>query len=230
MSINYLFCGDPHGDLSYIANVADIASKEQAVIVCVGDWGFIWPNGSTVKKLSALLRAYDVTMRFIDGNHDWHSEIWRRAPSRFATEIEENVIYQPRGSNYVDPDGTKFVFMGGAPSIDKYMRKDGVSWWATEMITPGDMAVALGQGSCDVLVTHDAPQYPPGYGPKGDAAFIQYSTQSMNDIAKLKRELKPSLHVHGHWHTKYFNGTTVGLDCNWATHPEDSYMLWHREI
>jgi hypothetical protein len=228
---SYLFLGDTHGDLSCVETACPIAAEHGAEIVQVGDWGFLWPGGSQVKKLSAILKAHNITMRFIDGNHDWFPELWKRAPSREATVIEDNVIYQPRGSAHVDSDGTRFLFMGGAASIDRMNRTVGLSWWPEEEISNQDMAVAFLHDSCDVLVTHDAPQFPPGFKPRtvsGDESFPQKCLRSLNNVKKLRTRLKPSLHVHGHWHHAYVDGVTRGLDCNYARYPGDAYFLWSR--
>lgn len=225
--MNYLFLGDTHGDLDFVARAAEVAAENDAEIIQVGDWGFIWTKSSQVKQLSIELeRAGEkyakapVVMRFIDGNHDHHPMLRSLDPV-----LEYNIIYQPRGSVHEDKDGTRFLFVGGAPSIDKAGRIPGISWWPEETITKEDMDKALQAERVDVLVTHDAPDYPPGFSPKGTPEFWQLSTQSMNDIRKLIRVHKPKLHVHGHWHHAYVRGITRGLDCNWARF-NDSYYLW----
>ena len=52
--------------------------------------------------------------------------------------------------------------MGGAYSIDKYMRKDGLSWWKEELPTNGEYREATQNlretGNCvDYIITHTAP-------------------------------------------------------------------------
>lgn len=232
----YLFLGDTHGDIDFAGRAADYAAEHDAEIIQLGDWGFIWKKSNQVQALSTeLARAGEregkppVVMRFIDGNHDHHPELARLTGGcDTGFPLASNVIYQPRGSRYVDEDGTRFLFLGGAPSIDKWARTEGVSWWKEETITEADVERALAGGPCDVLVTHDAPDYPPGFGPKGDPAFLRLSVQSMNDIARVIRETKPTLHVHGHWHHYYVSGVTRGLDCNYGRFI-DSTFLWSRE-
>lgn len=240
-----LFLGDCHGDLDFVVKACDLAVKHNAEIIQVGDWGFIWPvrnkgvhfespnvryDENQLLKLSSVLVAWGVTMRFIDGNHDWHPELTRLSHNQnlIGMEIAPRVIYQPRGSQHTDEDGTTFVFMGGAPSIDKAFRTDGVSWWATEEITDEQMEQGLHWGKCDVLVTHDAPDYPPGFLPKGDPKFRVASKRSLNNIKKLRTKLGPSLHMHGHWHHAHVDGVTRGLDCNYARYFNDSVYLWNK--
>lgn len=239
--MNYLFLGDTHGDLDFVVRAAELAAENDAEIIQVGDWGFIWTwlNMKTmvssisnqVKQLSIELeRAGEkfakppVVMRFIDGNHDHHPEL-RRLSGGDATNLEHNVIYQPRGSVHEDKDGTRFLFLGGAPSIDKIMRTPGVTWWPEETITQDEFELARQAENIDVLVTHDAHDYPYGFKPKGDPKFREQSAQSMEYIRRLLYKHNPKLHVHGHWHFAYVDGITRGLDCNYGKFPGAIY-LW----
>lgn len=261
---NYLFVGDTHGDLDFLQNAAEYAALNGAEIIQVGDWGFVWPSvrvaGGVVHQVDALQRILEhagemhgqppVTMRFIDGNHDYHP--WLRAHTNMFSLADAllpggghhlnqcpNVIYQPRGSMIIDEDGTTFLFCGGAPSIDWMSRVEGWSvWLEQEVISEDEFEHALNVlERIDVLVTHDAPMFPPGYGPKGDPTFRAKGARSMQMIKELVNYHLPELLVHGHWHTRY--STTMcgdaptdvthveGLDCNYAL-LEDATMLWSR--
>lgn len=127
---NYLFVGDSHSDLDYIEEVADLAAEYDATIIQLGDFGFLWPSIKHDCDVrlpwvsQALVRAGEkhargpVTCRWIDGNHDYHPEIRKRLKTQ-GPEFAPHLIHQPRGSTYTDEDGTRFLFLGGAPSIDK---------------------------------------------------------------------------------------------------------------
>lgn len=240
MALEVLFVGDTHGDLEFIARVCEFAADHDVnnLIQC-GDWGYLWPNhrdhvmfGSKADELSVILKHYDQTMRFLCGNHDWHPKLMElTGGKRVATEIAERVIYQPRGSVHQDTDGTRFLFMGGAASIDKAHRTEGKSWWPEETITKEDMVVALAQENIDVLVTHDAPDYPPGFRPAGTPEFRQLSTQSMNDVRTLITHFSPKLHVHGHWHTRAttrIDSTKVEALASNINRFHDSLLLWKK--
>lgn len=254
---NYVFYGDSHGDLDYTEKVAAFAAEHDAEMICVGDWGMIWPHRDTrtgavedrsahqLETLSlALKRAGEfagkppVQMRFIDGNHDWHPKL---AELRLDSEptldggfrIAPNVVYQPRGSVVEDIDGTRFLFCGGAPSIDRALRTPGFSWWPEEVISEDEHRLAMSaEYPIHVLVTHDAPDYPPDYYPKGDRKHREESCTSMDMLRRLGDRFRPELHVHGHWHTRYTKqrGETkiVGLNCNYASF-NDAVMLWSRD-
>lgn len=236
---NYLFCGDPHNDLEYMGHVARAAIKASAEIICAGDWGFLGPgHPQQLDELSDMLVGLGVTLRFVDGNHDDHAALKKlRGRVRVrGVPIAKNVIYQPRGSVHEDDDGTRFLFLGGAPSIDKARRVEGESWWPEEVITQADLNIALSvKAPIHVLVTHDAPTFPPGFAPKGTPSYQRDQLRSMKRVDALIRHHRPTLHVHGHWHTRattHRGGTRIeALDCNQLdpTYLDDSVLLWSRE-
>lgn len=234
----YLFCGDSHGDLEFMHCAAKTAAAKHAEIVCVGDWGFIWPGNNQLQELSDMLVGLGVTCRFIDGNHDDHVTLRKlvgRNRRHGATQIAPHVIYQPRGTVHEDEDGTRFLFLGGAPSIDQASRTPGLSWWPEEQITEPEFCFARSaKGPIHVLVTHDAPDFPPGFTPKGTPRYRRDQEKSMERVNALIRRHRPELAVHGHWHTKYareVEGTLVeGLDCNTLNpaYLDAATLLWSR--
>ena len=49
----------------------------------------------------------------------------------------------------------KFLFVGGAISIDRTMRKEGISYWKDEVFKLDESKIQ----QCDVLITHSAPTW-----------------------------------------------------------------------
>lgn len=235
----YLFVGDTHNDLDFVESATRLARQHGAEIVQLGDWGFLWPGGDQLDELSDLLVGNGVTMRFIDGNHDDHPRLRKlrgRVRRAGATAIAPHVIYQPRGSVYEDEDGTRLLFLGGAPSIDRGLRTAGVSWWPEEVITEPEFCFARSaKGPIHVLVTHDAPTFPPGFSPKGSPSYQHDQLRSMRYVDELIRHHRPRLHVHGHWHTRATTsrGATrvEALDCNQldSAYLSNSTLLWSRD-
>lgn len=235
---NYLFLGDTHNDLLFVKAAARQARQHDAEIVQLGDWGFLWPGAKKLNELSTLLVRLGVVMRFCDGNHDDHPRLQKlRGPlRRDGVTIAPNVVYQPRGSIYEDADGTRFLFLGGAPSIDQSMRVEGKSWWPEEDITDAEFDFAMSaQGPFHVLVTHDAPAFPPGFSAKGALRYQYRQDRSMECIDALLSHHRPTRHFHGHWHFRYGrmhkSGTIItGLDCNQRdpTNLNNSTHLWTR--
>jgi calcineurin-like phosphoesterase family protein len=234
----YLFLGDTHNDLDFAESSAKLARQHNAELIQLGDWGFLWPGNDQLDALSDMLVGLGITLRFIDGNHDDHPRLKKlRGRVRVhGVEIAKNVIYQPRGSIYEDEDGTRFLFLGGAPSIDQENRVEGESWWPEEVISQADLDLALSaKGPIHVLVTHDAPTFPPGFVPKGSPSYKRDQVLSMKRVDALIRRHRPSLHTHGHWHARYTrphkSGTIIeGLNCNEIdpTYLDDATLLWSR--
>lgn len=240
MARRYMFLGDTHGDLDFVGWAADFAaSRDVDEIICVGDWGFIWPGSHQVDALSRVLAIEaerharpPLTMRFVDGNHDDHDVLGVHREA-VALDRDGRVIYQPRGTVHEDADGTRFLFLGGAPSIDHANRVLGRDLWLEEEITDEQAERAMSvAGPVHVLVTHDAPDYPPGFFPRGDPAFRERSARSMGIVRRVAAHHTPELLAHGHWHHEYFStvGPTrvAGLDCNLGIEPMRAVMIWER--
>lgn len=267
----YLFVGDTHGDMDFLQRALEIAHDNGVTdVIQVGDFGYLWPKYDHLEYVSRLCAMYSVTLRWIDGNHDWHTRIRELCEMHSlacttlpgggvplgAPEHRENLIYQPRGSWYKDEDGTRFLFCGGAPSIDWWNRTEGVSWWENEeIISEDEFELAMdAPGRMHVIVTHDAPAFPPGFGPKGDLKFQARGARSMEMISMLVDEHRPELLVHGHWHRRYSShhkwmnnrlgawykkepsrtdlegsSRVEGLDCNNAHFIADAMLFWNRD-
>lgn len=120
--------------------------------------------------------------RFIRGNHD-SPELCRQHP------------------NWI-PDGTiegDTMFIGGAWSIDRDQRIEGVSWWADEELTIAqlDQMVELAlEARPRIMVTHDCPLslIQPLFG----AAPIATRTQQALDA--IWQLCQPQCWIFGHWH------------------------------
>lgn len=233
------FIGDTHGDLRSIQNMIDEAVDEGCYeAIQVGDFGFWWPGEEDrTGYLSSYLVAKGIKLRFVDGNHDMHARLFKlkRDSERHGLGPEydnfaPNVIYQHRGSLHQYEDGTRIVFLGGAPSIDYRGRTEGVSWWKEELITDQDMNAACAHVNTkiDILVTHDSATPPPGIKETSDMTFNYRAAESQFKLRWVMDTLKPDLNVHGHYHFRYsgrYKNTQVeGLDCNLGKQPSMYYI------
>lgn len=229
---NYVFVGDTHGDLEFVERAAMLAREHAAEMVQLGDWGFLWPGHDQLQELSDVLVGLGVTMRAIDGNHDDHPRLRKLVRRNTAATIAPNVIYQPRGSVHQDEDGTRLLFLGGAPSIDRASRTPGRSWWPEETITDEEASRARSaKKPIHVLVTHDAPAFPPGFTPKGSPGYQREQRLSMDRINMLVKRHRPELHVHGHWHvraTTFNEGTRVEALASNLQGLAEAFLVWSR--
>ena len=222
-----LFAGDIHGSATQARYVYDKAIELKAeAVFALGDFGF-WPGYSSfVETVSSIAYGTDIPMYWLDGNHEDHDALWPYQESHTFVEIAPHVIYSPRGHSW-EWDGVKFMSMGGAYSIDKNYRTDGIDWFERETITDSDVERAANNGPVDVLLTHDTP----GITPKLEMLMWkiqrEYKLEPENkpnweNLSKVVQAVKPKDLFHGHYHVNYNDMTDSfgydlkihGLDCN----------------
>jgi len=112
-----------------------LLDKNDYVIIC-GDFGGVWDNSKEELFWRKWLLEKNFTTIFCDGNHEnfdllnqFPVEEWNGGKVHF---INDSVIHLMRGQVFTIDD-LKFFTMGGATSIDKYRRKEGISWWKEEI-------------------------------------------------------------------------------------------------
>ncbi len=122
-----MLLGDTHGNTNFIIDKVIPAAKEAEVewIYQVGDFGY-WEHTFKGKKFlddvqEALVKA-GLKLLFIQGNHDKVSLIEESYPvvDGFYL-VRPSIWYAPNGT-YWEVEGKSFVALGGAYSIDKYIR------------------------------------------------------------------------------------------------------------
>lgn len=130
--------------------------------------------------------------------------------------------------------------LGGAVSVDKMGRKEGVSWWPGETLKQADVEYASRPGKVNVLVAHDAPfgVHIPGIKPKGQSEWpdwvLDESCDHQRKVRAVMEATRPDLMVHGHMHTayqtlyRYGDGVKClvrGLDCDGTTLERNTLFL-----
>ena len=220
-----MVAGDTHGNLAWIATLAKLAARHGcAGIVQLGDFGF-WPDLRKLRSSNNRMRVLDerwldavadelarhsIWMRVLDGNHDAHPLVEDRYPAGDdgIAPIRSGLLdWATRGARW-SWCGVRFGALGGAVSIDQEHRLPGVSWWATEEITPDDLS-RLGDGPLDVLLTHDAPEgvnHPLVDLSSLGVHYLQVeslSRASRRLVEEARRATRPALHLHGHFHLRY---------------------------
>lgn len=209
----YLLLGDTHGSLDDIREAVDVGLAHGVdEIIQLGDCGVLWPGHNRLDWLNDFLDGIGMRFRFIDGNHDWHPEIRHRVR---AGELRDDgstpVSYIPRGAVWQTPNGTRVGCIGGAPSIDRRMRTQDLSWWAEEFVDP---TLCEEMPACDVLLTHDSPVLPTpieqrGPYPGATEADLRYCALGRECIQMAVQAAKPRRLYHGHYHC-YWEGEWEG--------------------
>lgn len=211
-----LVCGDWHGNTSWALSCLWYAHRKGAqVIVQVGDFGF-WTRGPSANRYLYVVNRdaarLGITVYWLDGNHEDHS---RRA--EFNSPDRPNTIHLPRGSRW-SWWGKRFMAVGGAHSVDKFMRKTegpNRTWWDEEHLTEEEVAYASRDDGTpvDVVFAHDCPRGVniPGVGPdtkggvRGDwPADALYEAEIHRTKCRTIWEATlPQEWIHGHYHIPY---------------------------
>ncbi len=165
-------------------------------LIIVGDFGGIW-TGQKIRGKSFPWEYYadhemhaidDETQAywenklysilFIDGNHENHDalnlypvEEWNGGKIH---RIYKNTIHLMRGQVFTINGKTCFT-MGGAQSTDLKWRKEGFSWWKSEIPSEDEFeealkALEIHEYSVDYIFTHCCPESIIG---KRDANFVR---------------------------------------------------------
>jgi hypothetical protein len=205
--------GDLHGDLEHAMQaVQTFADRGVTCVVQLGDWGVLWPGTNwriALRKISRALARHQMAMLVIDGNHEYFPKLLEFPIAADGIRwIAANIGHLPRG--YRTQIGARFTLaaLGGANSIDRRFRQEGVSWWPEEQITAADLR-QLGSDHADVLLGHEAPLMDEraleksardaGYSP----ADIAYAAGSRVMFRQAVLQTRPRLTLGGHYHRHY---------------------------
>lgn len=232
-----MIVGDTHGGQAgngnhakdrYVGYKMEIA-RDYGVdrMIIVGDFG-MWPGLGGIQfldDLNAMAREYNIDVYALIGNHDDHVQ-WQnwidlsvKDGSGF-TYVRDRVKIAPK-VHFWKWGGKKnyrwFGIAGGAISIDRQWRTEGVSYWHDEAFGERHLQSVLSYRGprVDYFLTHDCSNLTPwGFGLKAD----HDSMLNRERIDQALNHLKPRMHFHGHMHHKYDwdnNGVrTYGLECN----------------
>ena len=208
------FIGDTHGNTTAIRHFLDRDIADEDFLIHVGDFGAISKNqfGLNVSKFIKSMDKLDMMLKkcfnklyIIRGNHDdpvcfdgrWGAERW------------SNIEFLPDYSTK-EIGGKKFLFVGGAISVDRLrsIRENGAYWWDEEVKFDESKIQ-----KCDVLVTHTADSLSLGMdwsnidgwifgwnGQKGDPNLIKDLTEEGQKMLKIRELCQPDHWFCGHYH------------------------------
>ncbi len=210
-----LVVGDTHGHAQFVKAAIDHAIRHECdAILQLGDFGF-WPGGSGIAFLSEIgkhLRKNPIPFYVIHGNHD-APPIYNLfgiaddgfAPMTLKGNAIPNMFYIPQSSVW-EWSGVRFGNLSGAVSVDRTLRKPGISWWAGERPTVEEAERLMAKGKLDVLVMHDAPfsaRLELLHGKGGwPVECLADSREVSMLLDEVTRETNPKLILHGHWHLR----------------------------
>ena len=200
-----LFIGDNHGNYDHLFSLIKRHALENCYLFHVGDGGEGFLKTAKqyrqFNQLNDFFKGRNIQYKSIRGNHS--DPFYFTGTSRFI-ETHFELIEDYTVLEYKDK---KIQLIGGATSLDRIDRTEGVSYWKGETLV-------LDESKCqkvDILVTHTAPMwcFPQGFNDtvlywasrdRALTADLLKERQQMNTILNI---CKPSLHLYGHFHASH---------------------------
>lgn len=199
--------GDTHGEqnrLLYIEQETGIKAGD-TLIIC-GDFGYLFLNNTSERLfLDDVERTRPYTIAFVDGNHENFPAIYEFPIEDWnggkVHRIRKNIVHLMRGQVFTI-EGKTFFSMGGAYSIDKYMRTEGYSWWSEELPCDAEYKEAVANlkkydNKVDYVISHTAPQsiiHWMGYVPDS------HDQELTGFFAWIYHDISFKYWYFGHWH------------------------------
>ena len=221
-----IITGDIHGYWGHLNTL--INRKNPKKLIICGDFGF-WPHYHKSKNFHKTGVSWDqygiknpkTDIYWIDGNHENHEvisnlvmEYGRNDPIKISRFKNGNVYYMPRCST-MDINGYKCLFIGGALSIDKNRRIEGVSWLKNEVLSYSDY-LNLPNTKIDIVFSHTIPSCISHKMKIDDGLLSKFKDCSCEILTEVFNEYKPKKWYFGHFHKQYDlnfeNCHFIGLD------------------
>lgn len=205
--------GDLHGEID-VAIQYKKWLRTGDILIIAGDFGVPWyfhddPKHEEVDKpLLKLLKDYDFTVAFVDGNHENYT-ILSQYPieMRWGGRVQNvnGVYHLMRGELYTFEDGVTVFTFGGATSVDKAYRQEGVSWWPEEVCSSKDIERAYQTlNNCnwnvDYVITHTAPDQLAALYKGIDYRKDHGNCQTADFLTILNEKLTYKKWYFGHFH------------------------------
>lgn len=205
---NIYILGDVHGEFNRLKSKIKEIDIRNCLILQVGDQGVgFQPNFEKeyrfCKDLNDFLAHRNIELFATRGNHD--------RPDYFINDYNLlNFSHFKLISDYttMNINNEKFLFVGGAISIDRIYRKEGSSYWKDEVFILDETKAE----ECDVLITHSAPRWLGPFNKYGIASWCEKDPALWDDCVKervahdrLLEICKPKKHYCGHFHQSCIN-------------------------
>lgn len=139
-------------------------NKDDIVIIC-GDSAFNWDDTKETNYWTDWLEDRPFTTISVMGNHENYDAI-RALPVEewnggIVRKVRPHVMYLENGEIFNIQNHTIFV-QGGAASVDKAYRKEGISWWPQEIPSYEEFKHAAetlerANFNVDIILSHTAP-------------------------------------------------------------------------
>jgi hypothetical protein len=214
-------CGDTHGFVTDTKKLNHLNFPEQDdltkedVVIQLGDFGWVWyPIGSNKLQEYWLdwLAKKNFTLAVVLGNHE-NYDIIEKLPiiKKWGDEVRvlkrdvSEIYFFKKGAVYTI-NGKKVLTIGGALSIDKSSRSEGVSWWAQEELSKKELENSLIEivkhdKKFDYVLTHTCPKRYLRY-------FLNHSLKMNCSVSNFLDYVKDIVTFES-WHFGHFHQNRV---------------------
>jgi hypothetical protein len=203
--------GDLHGKIeSLVFKLQEQYKLTNCICFCAGDIGLGFHKENyyhqLFKHLNDKLIKNNNHLLMIRGNHDdpayWNSTQYNTSNILL---IPDYTMVQIRGKN--------ILCIGGAISVDRTLRKSGVSYWEGEDFQYQEKP--LNGILPDVIITHSSPDFCFPFTKDGITDWMKKDPELQNDVDKerqdhtkvfekiLKNGAIPSEWIYGHFHNSH---------------------------
>lgn len=182
--------GDTHGTFGRIGAFCDhMKTTKSDILIILGDAGINYEDELYDRRAKEYLEELPITIFSIHGNHErrpytlysYHEKEWHGG--RVYVEDEFPSLLFAKDGEIYDINGLKTLAIGGAYSVDKYIRiAHNMGWWADEQPSQEirkyveKQLTEVVDWKVDVVLTHTTPlKYEP------TEAFLPFISQSMVD-------------------------------------------------
>lgn len=163
------------------------------------------------------MAANGQTLYFVDGNHECFPRLYEfPLAADWIRWVRPNIGHLPRGYRTVLGGRWTLAALGGANSIDRFMRSEGNTWWPEESISETNLK-ALGHDPADILVGHDAPLNVPTLDQRlaetdyeWPARALAYASAGRAMFHRGFMQVRPRLSLSGHCHGHIDDTVTYG--------------------
>lgn len=218
-TVDFAFAGDWHGDQNWaVHSIYYLSKKGVKRIYQLGDFG-LWPGPKGKRYLLEIARALretSIKLYVILGNHEDYDRVSTMKSDedgwlKLSSDDYKDIYFASRGLTWIE-SGLKFAGLGGASSVDRLLRVEGVSWWPGEEITEADCNTlvanvrARGWERVDILLTHEAPAGITMISALGGRpAWLTEEVLYESHIQRVRLRdavdtVIPKVVAHGHWH------------------------------
>lgn len=199
--------GDTHGKFGCIEEWLYEYANQGDTLISVGDFGSM-THPKRLESLGNKLVDKGVTCLANRGNHSiplFHSQNKKFGGLEFAPDYSIKNI-----------EGERFLFLGGAVSVDRSRREEGRDWFAGEEFNLQKEKIKLIR-NVDYVISHACPNFAAPFPVKDGGIVDYYSDIDRGLLSSLKKEgrdmklafdilsqnNKIKKWIFGHWHTTH---------------------------